>query len=114
MLDDAGNLRRTDLATKRHEDVRLGRATWVWAWLALELDGRRFAALQRQARATARGELPAAVLGERLAELLGDRGRREAEAELERALAALQSALGAHPGLDRLRGEIDRLLVSYE
>jgi geranylgeranyl pyrophosphate synthase len=113
MLDDLGNLDGERAPARRHEDIRLGRPTWVWAWLAGRLDRVSFARLQRQSRAVAAGRLPPAVLAARLRGLLGDRGRRAATSALTRAVRDLERACGPSPALTAVRGEVDRLLVSY-
>lgn len=113
MLDDVGNLHGAHAPARRYEDVRLGRPTWVWAWLAGRLDSVSFARLQRQSRAVADGRLAPAALAERLRTLLGDRGKRAAASALTRAVRDLDRACGDSPALATVRGEVDRLLVSY-
>ncbi len=113
MLDDVANVEARNGSARRYEDVRLGRATWPWAWLAERLSPARFARLQRAARAVADGRLAADTLGTRLATLSAAHGRRIARTSLDRALHALRSTLGASPGLEALAAEVERLLVSY-
>ena len=50
MLDDLGNLVGHKEPSKQHEDLRLGRATWPWAWLAELVDDATFERLQRRLR----------------------------------------------------------------
>jgi hypothetical protein len=69
--------------------------------------------LQRAARAVLDGRLAPAALGERLARLSDAHGRHVARTALARDLDALARALGPERGLDDLRVEVDRLLVSY-
>lgn len=113
MLDDLANLRGAGDSEKRHEDLRLGRPTWVWAALARRLEPARFVALQRRARAVERGLRPAAPLAAKLRTLIGPEGEREPGTWLARARAELASGLGAHPELTALESEIARLEASY-
>jgi geranylgeranyl pyrophosphate synthase len=113
MLDDLASVRGRQGDGRRWEDVRLGRVTWPWAWLAERAPAERFARLQRAARAVADGRLAPATLGERLARLADGHGRQVARGTMTRALDAVGRALGAEARLDDLRAEIDRLLVSY-
>jgi geranylgeranyl pyrophosphate synthase len=113
MLDDLGNLRAPGDDARRWEDVRLGRVTWPWAWLAERLPATRFARLQRAARAVADGRFGAETLGTRLGVLSDAAGRRIARTTMTRALDALARALGSHAGLAELATEVERLLVSY-
>ena len=131
MLDDLNNLApradagdpaaRTD--GKRHEDLRLGRPSWPWAWAAEALDERSFSRLQADARvlrATALAGRGAAVVGrasDTLAAALraafGVHGRRAARVHLDRAMADLERALGRVDELALVVGEIERLEAAY-
>jgi geranylgeranyl pyrophosphate synthase len=113
MFDDIGNLRGAGEVEKRHEDLRLGRPTWIWAWLARDLGAAEFTLLQRQAAAVESGDAPPAVLAARLARALGQRGKDEAQARLRAALAELERAFAGHPALDALASECVRLGASY-
>jgi geranylgeranyl pyrophosphate synthase len=117
MLDDLGNLADGD-DDKRHEDLRLGRPTWPWAWAAEDLDDRAFADLQREARvlnahALAGGRGDAAPLAARLRAAIGPRGRREASRLLDQAFDQLRGALGPDADLQALAAEIARLEAAY-
>ncbi len=99
MHDDLANLDPAHDARKFGEDLRLGRATWVWAWLAARLDAPAFAALQQQVAAVQAGRADAAALADHLRDALGDHGRRHAVAHLRAARRALRRALGPAPAL---------------
>lgn len=119
MLDDLGNIGpAADADPKRHEDLRLGRATWPWAWAAEALDEISFAALQADARvvhAQAAAGRPAATeaLASALRNALGVRGRRVARQALARGLGELAQAVGPRPEISDITGEIARLEASY-
>lgn len=108
MLDDLANLSSRRERAKCHEDIRLGRATWPWAWAASRLAPTRYAALQRQARLIERGDGSASRLATTLSETLGDVGRSSAEAWLARATTGVRNAV---PGVDgaQLDAEIERV-----
>jgi geranylgeranyl pyrophosphate synthase len=123
MLDDLGNLSGKAAPAKRHEDLRLGRATWPWAWAAELSDDESFAALEeeagllcaRAAEAGARGEAPPSAdgLAARLRERCAGHGRLAAHWHLDRALGSLRASVGPTPLLDLLEAEIARLEESY-
>ena len=113
MLDDLGNVHGDRDPTKRHEDLRLGRPTWVWAWLAETLEPDDFRALQLRARRVEDGSEPPDGLARRLAGLLGSDEREAVHAHLENAFDALSAELGDEAKLTALRDEIARLESSY-
>jgi geranylgeranyl pyrophosphate synthase len=125
MLDDLNNLApRVDAGDagsadgKRHEDLRLGRPTWPWAWAAEALDQESFAALQAAARvvrgqALAHGRPRTEELASALRAAFGVRGRRAARVHLERAMKDLENALGPVAELGLVVDEIERLEASY-
>lgn len=123
MLDDLGNVAAVasgDAApSKRHEDLRLGRPTWPWAWAAEALDEISFAALQADARvvqaeALAHGRSVATEpLAAGLRAAVGMRGRRLARLELARAVGELSQALGPLPEIPLITAEIARLEASF-
>jgi geranylgeranyl pyrophosphate synthase len=110
MLDDVANLDGAGDPDKRHEDLRLGRATWVWAWLARRLEPERFRVLQHRARALAHGTLELPSLARALAMHLEGHGRHAAESLLARACDELAGALGPHAALEALEREITQLV----
>lgn len=121
MLDDLGNLAASvdgGDEPKRHEDLRLGRPTWAWAWLAETLDQISFASLQSDARMVQAhalaGRKPATEpLAAALRGALGLRGRRLARLELARAIGDLAKALGPLPEIPLIGAEIARLEAAY-
>ena len=113
MLDDLGNLVGRQDPTKRHEDLRLGRPTWAWAWLSEQLDARRFQALQRQALHVMREGADADELADALREELSGDEQAAVHSHIESAFDALQEVLGEEVKLTALRGEIARLESSY-
>ena len=120
MLDDLGNIgpAADSENPKRHEDLRLGRATWPWAWAAEALDEISFAALQADARvvhaqAAAGRPAPTDALATALRNALGVRGRRVARQELARGVGELAQAVGPRPEIPDITAEIARLEASY-
>jgi geranylgeranyl pyrophosphate synthase len=132
MLDDLGNLNLASRAEraaeegrdpsraddKPHEDLRLGRPTWPWAWTAETMDEIPFAALQADAcvvhaQALAGARPQTEPLAAALQAALGMRGRRVARVHLERAIGDLERVLGPAPELALVTSEIDRLEAAY-
>jgi geranylgeranyl pyrophosphate synthase len=113
MLDDLGNLIGVQDPTKRHEDIRLGRPTWAWAWLADRLDPARFEALRRASREVAASGEGADALAQKMREHLEGSEPARVHAHLESAFDGLQDALGAEVKLTELRALIARLESSY-
>jgi geranylgeranyl pyrophosphate synthase len=122
MLDDLGNIAataepRTD--PKRHEDLRLARPTWPWAWAAESLDEISFAALQADARVVQAQALAGQAnagtesLAAALRAALGVQGRRRARLELARAVGDLSRVVGPVPEIPLINAEIARLEASY-
>ena len=108
MLDDLGNLESDHEGPKQHEDSRLGRPTWPWAWLAQELPPSHFAPLAALAREVEHGRREARHLASAMRLALGRRGRERAHGLLHTALTRLAGAVGEARGLEslgrRLRG----------
>jgi geranylgeranyl pyrophosphate synthase len=124
MLDDLGNLAPgagedpAHPGGKSHEDLRLGRPTWPWAWAAQAMDEVSFAGLQAEARVVCAqavaGRRPATEpLAASLRAAFGVTGRRAARVHLERAMGDLECALGRAPELALVTEEIERLEVAY-
>jgi geranylgeranyl pyrophosphate synthase len=111
MLDDVGSLAGARDPEKRYEDLRLGRATWPWAWLAVDLAEPFHRDLARMAaQVVIAGEDPG-PLAALMLRLLDGRGRERA---LERLLSAhdeLRRALG--PAAELCTGIVRRLEESY-
>jgi geranylgeranyl pyrophosphate synthase len=114
MLDDLSGIISERHAHKGHEDLRLGRPTWPWAWAAQTLDAGAFAKIQKLSRVVkTSGECP-----EHLALLLGTAvgkyGRAQARGRLSRALSRLAEAVPEPRALQELEHELARLEKSYE
>jgi geranylgeranyl pyrophosphate synthase len=112
MLNDVRSLRAVGPAARRHEDVRLARATWVWAWLAGRLDAGAYARLRREAGRVARGRRPADALARRLHGLVGDHGRRVATRALAAAVRSLARDHAGSPALAAVRRTTAALLAA--
>ena len=126
MLDDFGNLTAPasdSEGSKALEDLRGGRPTWPWALAAQELDEPTFSELQGNVRELVTykkaGESDGAdsalarALAAKLRMAVGLRGRQQATAYLDRALADLRRAVGDRPELKLVASEIERLERSY-
>jgi geranylgeranyl pyrophosphate synthase len=125
VLDDLGNLAAAPAGErsaddKRHEDLRLGRPAWPWAFAAEQLGEMAFAALQAELRmlsARSGAGMPVAAeteaLAERLRTAVGMRGRRAARVYLQRALGDLERETGPAPGLAELRATVAALEDAY-
>lgn len=111
MLDDLGSITSARRADKGAEDLRNGRPTWPWAWLADSASELHFTELRHQARAVLAGADPE-PLAVRLSASVADRGRAQAHQHLDAALACLEDAV---PSADtgELRAHIQRLEQSY-
>jgi geranylgeranyl pyrophosphate synthase len=92
MFDDLSGVLNPQRKHKGCEDLVLGRATWLWAWLSEDLDANAYAASCRALHAVAGGASPEPLL-ERL-RFAAQNGRRRARAQLEHALTALHAVLG--------------------
>ncbi len=113
MLDDLGGLTLQKSRHKGHEDLRLGRLTWPWAWLAERLDRVGFQKVRGLALAVEeRAEHPE-TLAREMRRLLGAAGEELAESHLDQALGDLTKVMGTSPLLDELAAEIDRMRASY-
>lgn len=113
MLDDLSNLESDREGPKQHEDLRLGRPTWPWAWLAQELAPERFGPLAALAREVEHGRAGAPQLAMAMRAALGRRGRQHAHGHLHQALTQLAAAVGPARGLMTLSREIARMEESY-
>jgi geranylgeranyl pyrophosphate synthase len=113
MLDDVGGLVSEKRCHKGHEDLLLGRPTWPWAWLALELPPEHYAELVALGgQVTARRQHPELLARRLRAELRGS-GRVRIRRHLHAAFARLERTAGASAGLSSLRAELQRMEKSY-
>jgi len=112
MLDDLGSITARSRRDKGREDLRAGRPTWPWAWLAEES---RFAwaRLAPQAREVAAGRGDPDALADALAEIVGPTGRDRVRAALDRVVADLRAAVGPGPAVDAVAAELARMEASY-
>ncbi len=112
MLDDLGSLASSARRDKAREDLRAGRPTWPWAWLA-ERDRFAWARCIKTARAVVKGiEAP-----DRLADLLvaevGAFGRTRIHACLTAALDDVRAVVGTDTATEQLAAELQRMEDSY-
>lgn len=111
MLDDLGSVVAPGRAAKGLEDLRLGRPTWPWAWLAQTSDEVSVARLQSRVRtAHGEGELRAAMAV--LGEAIEAHGRAEIRERLHDLRDAASRCLARAVG-DELSAELARLEASY-
>lgn len=119
MLDDLGSISAHDRRDKGAEDLRAGRPTWPWAWLAGSVDELAVARLQHRVRALAGGEGTEpgdpreldAVMTE-LCEATEAIGRTAVRAQLRRCLEDVAPHLA--PAVHReLLDELAHLEASY-
>ncbi len=111
MLDDLGGLGRAR-RVKGLEDLRGGRATWPWAWLAEQDDQLAYARLQHRARAATDDDELAHVAELLYAEVEAV-GRTRARAAVREALARARAANPDHPALVGLTADVHLLESSY-
>lgn len=112
MLDDAGAVLADRRRDKALEDLRGAHPTWIWAWLAADVDRFTWARLQKLVREVVTGGCPEALLTE-LRQRLAHTGRTRPGATLALAFAQLRQHIGDHPRLSYVEAEVDRLKVSY-
>ncbi len=110
MLDDLGSICAPDRAAKGREDLRGGRPTWPWAWLADGGDHLAWARLSQRARLAAdASDAELDALAETLRREIEPRGRAAVRARLHDALTEGRAALGDHAVLDDLTAMLDRM-----
>jgi geranylgeranyl pyrophosphate synthase len=101
MLDDLSGVLN---ATRRHkalEDLAHGRATWIWSWLAQELDATAYEALRDEVLAV-EGGAPGEALLERIRFRVGTLGLRAAREHVRGAVSKLNETLGASAACDEV------------
>jgi geranylgeranyl pyrophosphate synthase len=113
MLDDVGGLVSEKRCHKGHEDLVLGRPTWPWAWLALELPAQRYAELLDLGTHVAARRQHPELLARRLRAQLRGSGRVRIRRHLHATFARLERAAGASAALSALRAELQRMEKSY-
>ena len=112
-LDDLGNLSGGRDPHKRHEDLRLGRCTSGWAWLARHMEQDVFDQLQDESRRVAQDGADPELLAGRMRRLLGEEPARATTHALHDALAELRRALPPESKLTPLRALVGQLEGSY-
>jgi len=93
MLDDLSGVLNVARRHKAIEDLRQGRATWLWSAPAEELDHRAFDALVRELSAVMAGASCDALL-ERMRFRAGTSGLRGAREHVRGAVESLADAIG--------------------
>lgn len=93
MLDDAGSILRASRRAKGDEDLRGGRPTWPWAWLAESGDRFEWARLTALLRAVVDGADPTA-LADALGAAIASIAPRRIRAHLDGTRAMLERARG--------------------
>jgi geranylgeranyl pyrophosphate synthase len=112
MLDDLGSLTSPARHEKAHEDLRGGRPTWPWAWLA-EHGPFAFTRLANMSRAVVAGTGNVDELGAALVCAIGNTGRDRVRAALDAALADLVGTVGSNAVTQMIASELARMEQSY-
>jgi len=112
MIDDWSGLNNPDRLDKGIEDVRHGRPTWPWAWLAETCDDVTYAGLARRANA-ASIDWDAEQVIKKLQRALVPTARDRISAQLHLALSDLRGAIGDSPRLERLGEDVSTLERAY-
>lgn len=112
MLDDLGSLTSPARREKAYEDLRGGRPTWPWAWVA-ELGPFAWHRLATMSRGVTAGTGDIDELAAGLVTAIGNTGRARIRAAIERALADLVAAVGPSPVVLRIASELERMEKSY-
>lgn len=112
MLDDLSGLVDPRKREKAIEDLRTGRPTWVWAWLAQHASADVYGACLLRLAGVMRGEDPGDLL-EALRFRVVASGRAHARNELALAARTLRAELGDAPALAPLERSIAQLEALY-
>jgi geranylgeranyl pyrophosphate synthase len=112
MLDDWSGIRSEKRRNKGLEDLRLGRATWPWAWLAEHVDQVSYADVTRRLRA-ASVDWQLDQVRERIAALLGPVAPGLIQAEIDRAMSLLRSERFDSDAVDAVASEVESLKSAY-
>jgi geranylgeranyl pyrophosphate synthase len=112
MLDDMSGIQNPRRRSKALEDLGHARATFVWAWLAEDLDPATYEQLRRELPARGEDGVPEALV-ERLRFRLGAFGTRRVRAHFKSALRDLTAAIGHSPLFAEFAEELVRLERSY-
>lgn len=107
MLDDLSGALNPARRDKALEDLRLGRATWVWALLAESLDESDYAQSIEKLRRFQHGDAAEAdALLDEARFRLGMAGVRRVRLHFEQAVTALESAIEPGDWSDTVRAEL--------
>ena len=112
MLDDLGGLTADHRADKGLEDLRGGRATWPWAWLAERGEPVTLALAHTEAKAVSKGDDPTRLIA-MLRHQVAVPGRAAVNAHLDGAIRSLRAHVGPSKALGALVAELARLRRSY-
>ena len=112
MLDDWSGIAAPARYHKGIEDLRLGRPTWPWAWLAERSDDVGYAAAVRDAEHLAT-DWEAERLRDRLYLRLVDTVPGAIAQSFAEALDDVRSSLGPSPALEELTRHVEQLSKAY-
>jgi geranylgeranyl pyrophosphate synthase len=112
MLDDLGSLTSPERRAKGHEDLREGRPTWPWAWIA-ERHRFTWARCVAMARHVVDGTGEVDELADTLRDAIEDVGRPRVRSALESALGDLVAVTGVNATTDGIAAELARMEASY-
>jgi len=112
MLDDLGSLASDARRDKAREDLREGRPTWPWAWLA-EHAPFAWNRLATRSRAAVQGTEDIDELADALLGLIEPTGRAAVRAQLDRALGDLVAVVGDDAMTQTIASELARMEASY-
>lgn len=113
MLNDWSDLHGRCDEHKRREDLRAGRLTWPWAWLAELGSPREFQSLLDAASNARVDAVLADQLADRMLALLESRAPAMINREFDIALSTLRAELSDDADLTDVEREIERLEASY-
>lgn len=113
MLNDFEDVKGKQDPTKRLEDLRNGRVTWPWAWLAQSLDEASFSFLQEEASQVASGAKCPTDLAQKMQEASGGQWANLIHAQLQSALSLLREQVGESAALEELRRKVVQLEGGY-
>lgn len=112
MLDDSGGLHSTQRRTKGDEDLRLGRPTWPWAWLAEALPPRDYESLRALSGRVRAGKGTVARLREAICAWPCSAGRERAHQRIRMSFQSLRQTLPS-ADLSPLQRALARLEEGY-
>lgn len=113
MLDDVGGLVSDGRADKGHEDLRLGRPTWPWAWLSQDLSEVRYRELVCRAQRAENSPRALTALLTTMREQLHGSGRVRVRRHIHQLFAQLRQRVGNVDELFALRAQINQMEKSY-